>query len=211
MLWIFLVFGILGTLITFFFTLIRLCDFHEFIKIMFIWFVIIGSVLTEFLQLFILNYDEVVQTSDWELLSFSNNNNVYSLYYKTDDALFETKTVSSDIVNVIEDDNCTPHVIEYTIYEKNILSKFIQIILTFKYRNSSHKKYTIYIPTQETLETFNMNHNQFLWSSLKKESSLLTTIINSKETGHHNDVLHTGFLIITLLPNASFLRRFMHW
>jgi hypothetical protein len=112
-----------------------------------------------------LSYDETLQTGNWELipvrydsdkesggLSYAyvsdDTNENYSFYYQTsdDDNVIKKGKVETDAATIYEEDNCTPHVVEYTIYTKNTMNRTLRMILAFGYGESTQKTYEIYTP-----------------------------------------------------------------
>lgn len=134
-----------------------------------------------------LSYEEVVQTDDWELVSLTDNSEisgsgssglfyvhvsidtdeVYSFYYKVNNGGVKRGKVDADYTTIYEKDDCTPHVVEHTLYTKNKMNKVLMAILTFGYYSNpiqpiqpsqtSQKTYEIYTPTGTILRTFSQD------------------------------------------------------
>lgn len=181
MLWILLVVGILGAIITFFFAIVAMfTDWSDALSyaIDTIIFFSIGSLGFFGLSgINSLSYDETVKTSDWQLVSITDNNQifgkssgglfyirisidtdeVYSFYYKVDNGGFKRGTVNAENSTIFEKDDCTPHIVEYTTYTKNKMNVVLRTILAFGYGTSSQKSYEIYTPTGTILRTFSLD------------------------------------------------------
>lgn len=124
-----------------------------------------------------LSYEEVAQTDDWELVSLMDNSEisesgsgglfyvhvsidtdeVYSFYYKVNNGGVKRGKVDAEYTTIYEKDDCTPHVVEYTIYTKNKMNKVLRAILAFGYGETSQKTYEIYTPTGTILVTSSLD------------------------------------------------------
>ncbi len=182
MLWILLVGGALGT----FLTLIEcIYSIEEWVWDRF-WILLkkliicIAVGIVGFLGLWGIDkftYDEVVQTNNWELVSIADDsqisgngsgglfylqvyidtNEVYSYYYKVNDKGIKRGKVYADVTTIYKNDDCIPHIVEYTTYTKNKMNRILRIILGFGWGESSNENYEIYIPTGTIFRTFNLD------------------------------------------------------
>ncbi len=121
------------------------------------------------------SYEEVSQTADWELVSITtdgsqnstvnayvqtsiDSDNFYSFYYKVNDGGIKKGKADAYATIIRENDDCIPHIVEYTTYSKNKLNIIIRIIFAFGFgEGPSQKTYEIYIPTGSVLSTFNLD------------------------------------------------------
>ena len=125
-----------------------------------------------------LYYEEVVQTNDWQIVPIEDSsqisgkinyirvsldtNEVYSFYYQTNDGGVRRENVFTEQAVIYEDNNCTPHVIEYTTYMCNEMdTTLLNILAPPMYEQREEKKeleenrsYEIYIPEGSILRTF---------------------------------------------------------
>lgn len=122
-----------------------------------------------------LNYKEVVQTADWELVSLTDNSDlsassglfyvyisiamddIYSYYYRLDDGGIKRGKLYAYHTTIYERVDCTPHVVEYTTYTKNHMNKILKVILAFGYGESLQRNYEIYAPPGTILRTFSLD------------------------------------------------------
>lgn len=182
MLWILLGLGVLFTIALFLILVYELCsdgywDIIQDLVRKLVFFIALSAV--GFLGICVIDffsyYDKVSQTGNWKLVSIKDDSQnsgkgsaglfyvresidkgkVYSFYYQDNDNGFKIGEVDADRTTIYEKDDCTPHVVEYTIYTKNRMNSILLIILAFVDGESSKKTYEIYIPKGTILRTFN--------------------------------------------------------
>lgn len=106
------------------------------------------------------NYSETSQTGDWTLLSFldsnqfsnkdeycpSGNNCKYSFSYQDNDGNIQTKEVDISRVAIYVNENCSPHVVEYTTYPKCKMDIFLRALLILDLNVTPWETYEVYVP-----------------------------------------------------------------
>ena len=159
MLWIILIVGAIGTMVSFLAIVIdreqyysRFGKYAIGICISFV----IGMVgLLGLSVVWHMSYEEILQTEYWEIKALSNNryvyvstdtDAVYSFFYQVNDDGIKRGKVDADKTIIYERDDCVPHVVEYTIYTKNKMNNVLRIILAFGFGENINKNYEIYIP-----------------------------------------------------------------
>ena len=123
-------------------------------------------------------YDEIVETNRYELIALSDSNQIsgdlkenpfyfreiieekdyYSFYYKvdgSDNGIKKGKIPVDD--TIIYEKNETPKVFEFTIYNKNKLSKPLQVILMLFPEEKAQKNYVIYVPEGSIQREYNLD------------------------------------------------------
>ncbi len=181
MLWFILVLGGLGAILYFCLSILDLTvlDFEasreHFVK--FIKFFIVCLVGVFGLNgISNLNYEEIEKTGDWELISVADtvkisgegsgglfyvhvsvdSEDVYSYYYKLDNGGIKKGSVKAENTLIYENNDCTPHIVEYTTYTKNKMNKILWAIATFGIGDEESKSYEIYVPKNSILRTYSL-------------------------------------------------------
>lgn len=72
-------------------------------------------------------------------------NETYSFCYKEEDRGIKYKNIDVKTATIYENNNETPHIIQYTYYKKNTMNKVLRDILAFGFGESSKKRYEIVI------------------------------------------------------------------
>lgn len=184
MLWILVVFGGFGTLYMLIGIMVELfSDFGNWkwigrYAVKFLIFLVIGAVgLLGLAGIYSLTYEQTAQTGEWELVSLADSsqisgegsgvffyvyvsidtNEVYSFYYKTIDNGLKKGKVDADATIIYENDDCTPHVVEYTTYTKSKMNKVLRWILACGFGESTQQTYEIYVPEGTILTTFELD------------------------------------------------------
>lgn len=119
------------------------------------------------------SYIDSKKTNDIEILSLADNsensgkvskfylsvepNDVYSYYYQTESGAYKRGKVKADSSNIYEEDNCIPHIVEYTYYEKSKANSIIYGFLTFSSAEKNWKTYEIHIPKGTICKKYNLD------------------------------------------------------
>ena len=103
-------------------------------------------------------YCQTVQTTDFKLLNSHGitrsswpgfyvyrGGDFYSFYYQNNENKMIIGKVEVDNTTIYEED-CIPHIVEYTTYTKHPMNKILLVMLTFEDMESSQKTYKIYTP-----------------------------------------------------------------
>lgn len=89
----------------------------------------------------LLSYQETVQTQDYKVAYIIDN----QLYYKVRANCTGKIATNADNV-VIKEEDCKPHVLEYTTYTKSKLSDFWRLLLVLDAFDPIVKSYEVYAP-----------------------------------------------------------------
>lgn len=112
-----------------------------------------------------LKYCQTVQTDEIKLLKWSDNNQywekniyvtetkyLYFFHYQDNNKINVKGAVDIEDTTIYEED-CIPHIVEYTTYTKHPMNKILLVMLTFEDMESSKKTYKIYTPKGTVLHT----------------------------------------------------------
>lgn len=110
------------------------------------------------------NYEEVVKTNQWELVSLLtsdngqnirkkfiilNANGEYSFYHEANNGVLVVETIDVDDTAILKENDVIPYAVEYTIYIKNRMIPILYNFLTFGINiEKNYTNYEIYVPSE---------------------------------------------------------------
>lgn len=126
-----------------------------------------------------LDYEESEKSKEYKLVSLQDSSQVngnmssslfyvyaslgtdevYTYYYELENGGYKRGKVSADDTVIFEEENCTPKLVEYTVYTKNKLGSILRKLFTFS-NNPTSEKYEIFVPKGTVLKKFKLDSEQ---------------------------------------------------
>jgi hypothetical protein len=123
-----------------------------------------------------LRYEEITKSGDWPLVSLQEssqikgqgnggllyvrvsieNTEVYKFYYQLGDG-YKFYKIPAESAIIFEQEKCTPHFVQNTVYVKNKMASWLQNTLTFGFPNTQYNTFDLFVPKGSVVQDFNLD------------------------------------------------------